>query len=61
MDFIRSSDIVKPKEVKQFLILLKEIKQKIATYLGKQFNSTISVSCSRYEHGGNFFYFVFKI
>lgn len=55
-DFIRSTNIKKPKEVEQFLIFLEKIKQNIATYLGKTFNNMISVSCSKYDHGGNFFF-----
>lgn len=50
-DFIRSTNIKKPKEVEQFLIFLEKIKQNIATYLGKTFNNMISVSCSKYDHG----------
>uniref|UniRef100_A0A2H8TJ70 uS12 prolyl 3-hydroxylase n=1 Tax=Melanaphis sacchari TaxID=742174 RepID=A0A2H8TJ70_9HEMI len=50
-DFIRSPNLEKPKEVEQFLIFLKEIKQNIATYLGKKFNSMISASCSKYDRG----------
>jgi len=55
-DFIRSTNIKKPKEVEQFLIFLEKIKQNIATYLGKTFSNMISVSCSKYDHGGNFFF-----
>jgi len=58
-DFIRSTRLKKPKEVEQFLILLKIIKNKIATYLKKNFNNTISASCSKYDRGGNFFRFDF--
>lgn len=58
-DFMRSTKLKKPKEVEQFLILLKIIKNKIAKYLKKNFNNTISVSCSRYDRGGNFFHFGF--
>lgn len=58
-DFIRSTRLKKPKEVEQFLILLKFIKKKIATYLDKKFNNTISASCSKYDRGGNFFCFYF--
>lgn len=50
-DFIRSTRLKKPKEVEQFLILLKIIKNKIATYLKKNFNNTISASCSKYDRG----------
>ncbi|CAI6367906.1 unnamed protein product [Macrosiphum euphorbiae] len=50
-DFMRSTKLKKPKEVEQFLILLKIIKNKIAKYLKKNFNNTISVSCSRYDRG----------
>jgi len=50
-DFIRSTNLKKPKEVEQFLIFLEEIKQKIANYLGKTFNNMISASCSKYDHG----------
>jgi len=45
----------KPKEVKQFMNVLKEIKRKIAAYLRVHFNNTISVSCSKYDNGGNVF------
>lgn len=55
-DFIRSTRLKKPKEVEQFLVLLKQIKQNIATYLGKTFNNTISASCSKYDHGGKLFF-----
>jgi len=55
-DFIRSTRLKKPKEVEQFLALLKIIKQNIATYLGKTFNNTISASCSKYDHGGRLFF-----
>jgi len=58
-DFIRSTNLKKPKEVEQFLIILEDIKQKIATYLGKTFNNMISASCSKYDHGGNFFVLFF--
>lgn len=57
-DFIRSTRLKKPKEVEQFLVLLKTIKQNIANYLGKTFNNTISASCSKYDHGGRLFCFV---
>ncbi|XP_029344824.1 uncharacterized protein LOC100575121 isoform X1 [Acyrthosiphon pisum] len=50
-DFIRSTRLKKPKEVEQFLSLLKIIKNKIATYLKKNFNNMISVSCSKYDRG----------
>lgn len=58
--FSQSGDFYKllikdrPKEVQRFLDVLKEIKQNIAAYLGKRFNKTISVSCSKYDLGGNF-------
>lgn len=55
-DFIRSSNMKKPKEVEHFLHVLKKIKQNIADYLGRKFNKTISASCSKYDHGGNFSY-----
>lgn len=53
-DFYKLPIKDRPKEVQQFLVILKEIKQKIAAYLGKRFNKTISVSCSKYDLGGNF-------
>jgi hypothetical protein len=45
----------KPKEVLQFLELLQKIKEKISIYLEKKFNKTISVSCSKYDNGGNLY------
>lgn len=45
----------KPREILQILDVLRGIKQNIAAYLNKQFNRTISVSCSKYDRGGNFF------
>jgi len=54
-DFIRSTRLRKPKEVEQFLVLLKIFKQNIANYLGKTFNDMISASCSKYDRGGIFF------
>lgn len=58
-DFNRISNNQKPKEVQQFLEVLKGIKQKVATYLNKTFNNIISVSCSKYDNGGNIFIYIF--
>jgi len=45
----------KPREVQQFMDMLKEIKKKVADYLRVHFNNTISVCCSKYDNGGNVF------
>ncbi|XP_050436203.1 prolyl 3-hydroxylase OGFOD1 isoform X2 [Adelges cooleyi] len=50
-DFYRISNKDKPDEVQQFLLVLAEMKKKIATFLEKTFNKTTSVSCSMYNHG----------
>lgn len=52
-DFMKISNNQKPREVQQLLEVIREIKQKVATYLKRKFNKTISVSCSKYDHGGN--------
>lgn len=52
-DFFKIKNNQRPQEIQQFLNILKTIKQKIANHLGKKFNNVISVSCSKYDHGGN--------
>lgn len=52
-DFYRVENSQKPIEVQQFLEVLEEIKMKLSVFLSKQFNQTISVSCSKYDKGGN--------
>lgn len=54
-DFNLIPRIQKPREVQHFLELLKGIKGNISSYLGKKFNKTISVSCSKYDNGGNLY------
>lgn len=52
-DFFKIKNNQRPQEIQQFLNILKVIKQNIAKLLGKTFNNVISVSCSKYDHGGN--------
>lgn len=59
-DFNRISNNQKPNEVIQFLEVLKEIKKNVATYLNKTFNNVTSVSCSKYDHGGNLILYFYK-
>lgn len=59
-DFNRIQKDLRPKEVQQFLEILVEIKKKVAAYLKKTFNNTTSVSCSKYDHGGKFFYLILQ-
>lgn len=59
-DFYRITDDEKPKEVQQFLSVLAEVKTKIASFLGKTFNQTTSVSCSMYNQGGKIFTLIFN-
>lgn len=60
-DLNRISNSLMPKEVQQFMHVLKEIKQKVANYLKLQFNEEISVCCSKYDKGGIFFFFFLQI
>lgn len=53
-DFFKIKNNQKPRELRQFLDTLKVIKEKISQYLEKEFNDVISVSCSKYDHGGNY-------
>lgn len=43
----------KPKEVLRFLDILSTIKENVSSYLKMKFSETPSVSCSKYDHGGN--------
>lgn len=52
-DLYRVENTRKPIEVQQFLEVLEEIKVKLSVFLSKEFNQTISVSCSKYDEGGN--------
>lgn len=55
-DFYRIANSQRPKEVQQFLEVLREIKMKVERFLAKEFNLSISVSCSKYDNGGNNFF-----
>lgn len=55
LDLSRIDSSSKPEEVQQFMDVLSEIKQKVATYLNLRFNETISICCSKYDKGGNLF------
>lgn len=52
-DFFKIKANQRSQEIQQFLNILKGIKQNISKHLGKKFNNVISVSCSKYDHGGN--------
>lgn len=53
-DFLRLSNNQRPREVNSLLNVIRGIKQSVATYLNKQFTRSMSVSCSKYDRGGNF-------
>lgn len=54
-DFNLIPNSQKPIEVQRFLDILQKIKENISSYLEKEFTPTISVSCSKYDTGGNLY------
>lgn len=52
-DFLKLPQPQRPVEVNQLLDVIRGVQRNVAIYLNKQFNNSLSVSCSKYDRGGN--------